>query len=127
VLNLERAIMVRHWSRDRTMDERVVPAFEYDENWINPEIGTRMALDRGQFSRVMDEYYQLRGWDPRSGWPTRAKLQELGMGAMYEAMTQGAEAARSRLPELPPEEPIHDTHRDDADREDRRQGQKTAG
>jgi aldehyde:ferredoxin oxidoreductase len=119
VLNLERAIMVRHWGRDRAMDERVLPAFEYDENWINPEIGTRMALEREQFAKVLDEYYRIRGWGERTGQPSLAKLEELGLGDMYEPMMVGAAVARNRLPELPPEKPVQDLHRYDPEREDR--------
>ena len=120
VLNLERAIVVRHWGRDRGMDERVVPRFEYDENWINPEIGERMALDRLKFGPVLDEYYRLRGWDPATGWPTRERLESLGLGDVYDEMVAGAAAAKERLPELPPEGPVIDPHRYDSDREDRR-------
>ena len=28
---------------------------------------------------MLDEYYQLRGWDPHTGWPTGTKLRELGL------------------------------------------------
>lgn len=28
---------------------------------------------------MLDEYYVLRGWDPATGWPTAAKLRELGL------------------------------------------------
>lgn len=110
VLNLERAITIRHWGRDRKLDERVIPSFEYDENWINPETCERRALDRAQFDRVMDEYYRLRRWDVRTGWPTREKMGELGLGAMYDPMVEGAKAAKARLPELPPVAPVQDIH-----------------
>ena len=116
VLNLERAITIRHFARDRKMDERVIPSFEYDENWINPETCDRKALDREQFNVVMDEYYRLRRWDGTTGWPTRDKMDELGLGAMYDPMVEGAKAAKARLPELPPVEPVLDIHTNDPDR-----------
>jgi len=119
VLNLERANTIRHWARDRKMDERVLPSFEYDENWINPELGERKALDRREFIPLMDEYYRLRGWDVRTGWPTRERLESLDLGYVYEEMIAGAKAARERLPELPPEKPVEDIHRYDPDRTDR--------
>jgi aldehyde:ferredoxin oxidoreductase len=28
---------------------------------------------------MVDTYLQLRGWDKTTGWPTRAKLEELGL------------------------------------------------
>jgi len=117
ILNLERANTIRHFGRDRTMDERVLPSFEYDENWINPEIGERIALDREQFRPVMDEYLRLRGWDLETVWPTQEKLNELGMGDVHVPMTKGAAAARARLPKLEPVLPVVDIHRNDPDRE----------
>jgi len=116
VLNLERAITIRHFGRDRKMDERVIPAFEYDENWVNPEINERKKLDRAQFGPVLDEYYRLRGWDPATGWPTPERLESLDLGYVYEPMVAGAKAAKHRLPELPPVGPVLDIHQDDPDR-----------
>jgi aldehyde:ferredoxin oxidoreductase len=116
VLNLERAITIRHFGRDRRMDARVLPAFEYDENWVNPELGARQRLDRARFIPVMDEYYRLRGWDQVSGWPTRERLATLGLDDVYDKMVEGARAAMMRLPPLTPEQPVYDHHQYDADR-----------
>jgi aldehyde:ferredoxin oxidoreductase len=38
------------------------------------------AIDRAQFSAALEEYYQMAGWDVRSGMPNDAKLAELGLG-----------------------------------------------
>ena len=113
VLNLERANVIRHWGRTRAMDERVIPSFEYDENWVNPELGVRMALDREQFLPLMDEYYRLRGWDVETGWPTQQKLQSLDLGDVHQEMVAGARAARERLPVLSPERPVQDRRQRD--------------
>jgi aldehyde:ferredoxin oxidoreductase len=110
VLNLERAIVVRHWGRTRAMDERVQPSFSYDENWANPELGTRQRLDPRLFATVMDDYYRLRGWDVERGWPTPERLAQLDLAHVYEPMVAGAQAAQARLPELPPETPVIDYH-----------------
>lgn len=110
VLNLERAITIRHWGRDRRMDERVIPAFEYKDNWTNPETGENYALDRTKFEAVMDEHYQLRGWDIETGWPTQDTLDRLDVGDIYQDMVEGAAAAKERLPELDPVGPITDVH-----------------
>ena len=37
-------------------------------------------LDREKFLTLLDKYYELSGWDLASGCPTRAKLEELGLG-----------------------------------------------
>lgn len=117
VLNLERAIAIRHFGRDRVMDERVVPAFEYDENWPNRELGERMALDRAKFIPLMDDYYQIRGWDVKTGWPTRQKLTELGLHDVFDPMVEGGTRAKATLPALDPVSPVVDIHKDDPDRQ----------
>jgi len=97
IYTLERAVTVRHWGRDRKMDEMVLPSFEYPENWTNPLVGERQALDRDQFMPVMDEYYGHLGWDSVSGWPMEARLTELGLNDVHGPMIRGAEEARCRL------------------------------
>jgi aldehyde:ferredoxin oxidoreductase len=37
------------------------------------------TVDRDAFRTAMDQYYQLRDWDLKTGVPTRAKLGELGL------------------------------------------------
>lgn len=36
------------------------------------------VVDRAQFEKMLDEYYELRGWD-RDSVPTKSKLEELGI------------------------------------------------
>ncbi len=58
-----------------------------DDNWPDrfyeeplpegPAKGT--VLSRDTIERLLDEYYELRGWDKRTGLPTREKLSELGL------------------------------------------------
>lgn len=117
VLNLERAISVCHFAKDRAMDERVLPSFEYDENWVNPELGARVALEREKFAPVMDEYLCLRGWDITTGWPTQETLTRLDIADIHDEMLAGAARAQARLPQLPPEPPVLDVHKNDPDRE----------
>jgi aldehyde:ferredoxin oxidoreductase len=106
IYSQERALTVRHWARDRKMDEMVLPSFEYRENWQNPHLPERYALERDKFVPVMDDYYAVRGWDVRTGWPTREHLERVGLEDVYEPMVAGAAAARERLPEPPQAEPV---------------------
>ena len=106
IYSLERAINVRHWGRDRKLDESVLPSFEYLENWQNPMLDRRYALDRAMFEPVMDEYYALRGWDVESGWPTAEHLERVGLDDVHEPMVRGAGRARESLPELAPVKPV---------------------
>jgi len=45
----------------------------------------------------LDEFYALHGWNTETGWPTRERLGELGIGDVYEPMIAGAEAARRSI------------------------------
>jgi len=96
VCTLERALQVRHWARDRKMDEMVLPYFQRTEPYQNPFLARRYALDREQFKPVLDEFYALHGWDIERGWPTRERLHELGLEDLYEPMVDGAERVVSR-------------------------------
>jgi aldehyde:ferredoxin oxidoreductase len=37
------------------------------------------VLDRDKFEQLKEAYYLERGWDPGTGIPTRAKLEELDL------------------------------------------------
>ncbi len=76
VLNLERAIRVRQ-GRTRANDESVIPFFEQPAPF--PDEPGPQTLEVSKFKELMDRYYVLRGWDNGTGWPTRAKLEELGL------------------------------------------------
>lgn len=90
VCTLERALQVRHWARDRAMDEMVLPYFEQTELFQNPLLDRCYGLDRNQFRPVMDQFYALQGWDPRTGWPTRERMRDLDLGDLHEPMLKGA-------------------------------------
>ena len=73
VWNILRAIDVRNHARDRRVDEYTIDHLSY------PDLLGRVELDRARFLPMLDKYYELRGWNPANGWPTRAKLEELGL------------------------------------------------
>jgi aldehyde:ferredoxin oxidoreductase len=84
IWNLRRAVMVLREDRQRADDtlnhhwfERIVGAG--DE--VLPE-----PLDRARWEDVKDRYYELRGWNVSDGRPTRAKLEQLGMGEVANTL-----------------------------------------
>jgi aldehyde:ferredoxin oxidoreductase len=97
VYTLERALQVRHWARDRRMDEMVLPYYERTEPYRNPFLDGRHALDRQRFGPVLDQFYRLQGWDPETGWPARDRLHELGLDDVYAAMVDGAEKVKEKV------------------------------
>ncbi|MFO7697929.1 MAG: aldehyde ferredoxin oxidoreductase N-terminal domain-containing protein [Anaerolineae bacterium] len=98
IYTTERALCVRHFGRDRRMDETVLANYTYAENWPNPMLGERHALDLSQFEPVINEYYGHLGWDPQTGWPTRERMQTLGIGYLYDPMVEGAADATEQSP-----------------------------
>jgi aldehyde:ferredoxin oxidoreductase len=98
VCSLERALQIRHWGRDRELDETVLPYFERVEPYQNPFLDRRHALDREQFRPVLDEFYALHGWDSERGWPTPGGLRQLGLEDLYRPMVEGATRATGVRP-----------------------------
>ncbi len=85
IFNLERALQVRNYHRSRENDLALIPYFEKPENIIGPT-GKRESLDRKKFTKLMDTYYDMRGWDKNTGWPTAARLRELGLADVAEGL-----------------------------------------
>jgi aldehyde:ferredoxin oxidoreductase len=46
------------------------------------------VVDRQAFERMKDEYYQLRGWDVVTGFPSCAKLEELELDDVAQYLEQ---------------------------------------
>ena len=92
---MQRAILLRQGWRgrqdDRLMDYYHTEPLKKNEVFYNPDgimpgpegksiskLGS--VVDRQQFEELKSEYYRLRGWDEKTGIPTRAKLVELNLG-----------------------------------------------
>jgi len=106
-VNLQRAIMGREGRGGRKEDTlgefNFTEPVEFSEGvfgMFNPdlelpgsgdEIISRKGktLDRGEFERMKDEYYLLRGWDVESGMQTKEKIQELDMDFLCNEMEKG--------------------------------------
>jgi aldehyde:ferredoxin oxidoreductase len=43
-------------------------------------------ISRADLDTMLDEYYTVRGWDAKTGVPTRAKLTELGLAYVADAL-----------------------------------------
>ncbi|MBW2623279.1 MAG: hypothetical protein JRD68_10265 [Deltaproteobacteria bacterium] len=92
IFNLQRAVLLRDGWRARTDD---VPAeFNFvdpvETGFMNPDmiapgLGEEVAslkgrvLDRDEFERIRDEFYELRGWDKETGLQKAETLERLGL------------------------------------------------
>jgi aldehyde:ferredoxin oxidoreductase len=99
IFNLQRAILLRQGRQGRRSDGILDYFFSvplqkgelfYNAEGLVPgkngEIISRIGcvLDRNEFENIKTEYYALRGWDPVSGLPTRAKLDELDLNEVAD-------------------------------------------
>jgi len=92
VFNLQRAILVREGHQGRG-DDKLPDAWHtmpLKRDPVNTEclvpgkgedtLSRRgSVVDKEEFERTKDEYYQLRRWDVGTGLQTRATLEELGL------------------------------------------------
>jgi aldehyde:ferredoxin oxidoreductase len=44
------------------------------------EYSSTAASEIKEYDRMLDEYYEARGWYKETGIPTKEKLQQLGVG-----------------------------------------------
>ncbi len=85
---LRRAIMVKRENRTREDDTINSPYFNkpitcYGGSMLGKK---NSPIDRAKFELLKDRYYRLRGWDVKTGWPTKEKLAELGLGDVARQM-----------------------------------------
>lgn len=73
--NIEKAINVRAGMTRK--DDR--PPDRFFEEPIKSGPGKGDILERDKFEKMLDEYYELRGWDKETGLPTRDKLEDVGL------------------------------------------------
>ncbi|OKY78690.1 MAG: Aldehyde:ferredoxin oxidoreductase [Candidatus Methanohalarchaeum thermophilum] len=90
VVNLRRSIHVLQ-GRTRENDECVIDYFQQPDMW--PDDNCPDTINPSKFRTAMDRYYEKRGWDKETGWPTKTKLEELGLNDVAD----GLEAA-NKLP-----------------------------
>jgi aldehyde:ferredoxin oxidoreductase len=84
VRNVVRALHVRQ-GRTRDTDETVIPYFEKQPDAWEDEPPPSI-LEPEKFRALLDRYYELRGWDKATGWPTRAKLEEVGLKGVADEL-----------------------------------------
>jgi aldehyde:ferredoxin oxidoreductase len=97
VFNQQRAILVREGHRGRDSDRleetyhtRPLKFVALNDGVLAPGQGGKVisrrgaVVERDAFEALKDEYYELRGWDVRSGLQTKAKLVEVGLSDIVD-------------------------------------------
>jgi aldehyde:ferredoxin oxidoreductase len=75
-INLEKALNLRHTKFDRKDD---LPTLRDFSEPIPEGKLSGWKLDENKFNKVLDEYYELHGWDKETSYPTRETLVNLGL------------------------------------------------
>lgn len=75
IYTLERAFIVREGI---TRKDDILTGRFMDEP-VNGGPLNGLAFDREKWDKMLDEYYDLVGWDKETGVPTRARLETLGL------------------------------------------------
>ncbi|MFC2002466.1 aldehyde ferredoxin oxidoreductase family protein [Chloroflexota bacterium] len=81
IINVEKAINSR---AGLTRKDDYPPERMFEAIPSGPAKG--QYLDFSKFERMLDEYYELHGWEKESGLPTGEKLESLGLGEVAEKL-----------------------------------------
>jgi len=79
IFTAERMLAHRNWGRSRETDETIIPYLSYPDGGKSPWLTEPVTLDVGRFAALLDEYYDLRGWDRTTAQPHVETLCTLGM------------------------------------------------
>jgi aldehyde:ferredoxin oxidoreductase len=73
IKNLFRAILIRNYGRTREMEvNEVLPMLKYTD-------ADGKTVSEAEYNHLVDNYYKLRGWDLKTGWPTRETYEKYGL------------------------------------------------
>ena len=56
-----------------------------DGQWTYADVVGR-SIDRDKFEDWKTKYYELEGWDTKTGWPTKSTLEALGLGHVADEL-----------------------------------------
>ena len=87
--NVMRALHVRQ-GKTRLEDASISRYFE-EQSSMYPDEPQRLNPDL--YRQMMDRYYDRRGWSTESGFPTRAKLHELGLDDVADELAREGKLA----------------------------------
>ncbi len=96
IWNLRRAVNIKFEDRTREMD--CYHESFYDVEWDDPQdsggeerlVVWKAYVDKEKFEALKDRYYDIAGWDVKTGWPTRKKLEELDLKEMADELEAAA-------------------------------------
>ncbi|MHA1838807.1 MAG: aldehyde ferredoxin oxidoreductase C-terminal domain-containing protein, partial [Candidatus Ranarchaeia archaeon] len=82
IVNLERALNVREFGLTRKDD--MLPKRFLTEKLVVPGVDDEGSVI--ELPKMLDRYYELRGWDPATGRPMRKTLERLDLKDVADAL-----------------------------------------
>ncbi len=83
--NLERSFNLLHAGFGRSDD---MPPRKFTDIPVKEGIykGEKLHIDK--WNQMLDEYYELHGWDKATGWPTKKRLLSLRLDAVVDKLAK---------------------------------------
>lgn len=94
-LNLEKAFNLRFTRFDRKDD---LPTLRDLSEPIPTGPGAGWKMDFDRYNRMLDEYYEIHGWDRRTSFPTREALVRLGLEQVADDLEKIGKLGQSPRP-----------------------------
>jgi aldehyde:ferredoxin oxidoreductase len=85
VFNVEKAFNTREGASRR---DDTIPARFFEEPLLGGGPSGGAVVDRDRFERILDEYYEARGWRLDDGAPRLWKLEQLGLREVAEDLSR---------------------------------------
>ena len=88
--NVEKAYNVLHAGFDRQDD---YPPRRFMEEPVRSGASRGELFRKEDWGRVLDEYYELHGWDLETGWQRREQLEKLGLAEIADRLEKAGRLA----------------------------------
>lgn len=91
--NLEKAFNTLHTEMTRKED---LPPLRFREQPVKSGPYKGALADESMYNQMLDEFYQLWGWDVKTGFQTRACLEGLGLHGIAEKLSKQGKLIESK-------------------------------
>ncbi len=96
-INLEKAFNLRFTDFDRKDDMPTPRDLKEPIGLLLPDSGLAgWKMDEEKYSQMLDEYYDLHGWDRKTSFPTRKTLADLGLEGVADDLERIGKLGKAR-------------------------------
>lgn len=109
VWNMVKVVNLREGYRrkDDAMPDRIFdePLKFGDKEYVLSDYFRSHQITREEWEWLLDGYYDERGWDLERGWPTKAKLAELGLKDIADDLIKNGYSIKEKTEPISRENP----------------------